>query len=90
MMRCHYWGGSITENIVQAVARDVFMWHVLKVAEVGFKIIIRAHDELVCLLDEGPAEFQLAEIEYIMSTPPPWMPNLPVRAVGHLCKKYSK
>jgi len=25
-----------------------------------------------------------------MSTPPEWMPELPVSAEGHLCKKYTK
>lgn len=90
MLRCHYWGGSLTENVVQAVARDVLMWHVLQVQAAGFNTILRVHDELVCLLDKETAEDDLEVIQCLMSTAPPWMPTLPVRASGHLCSKYTK
>jgi hypothetical protein len=97
MLRCHYWGGSLTENAVQATARDVLMWHALRVQEAGFNIILRVHDELVCLLNDyplyssaGSTALELQTLIKIMSTAPPWMPTLPVRASGHLCKKYTK
>lgn len=90
MLRCHYWGGSITENVVQATARDVLMFHVLKCSDAGFHPILRVHDELVFLFNEETAGKDLQTIKGIMSTAPPWMKNLPVWASGHLCKKYEK
>jgi hypothetical protein len=90
LMRLSWWGGSLTENAVQSTARDIFMWHVLVLIAEGFKIILRAHDEVVLLLDEATAEADLARALAIMRTPPPWMPDFPAAADGGLSHVYTK
>lgn len=90
MMRLKFWGGALTENLVQATARDIFMDCVLRLHEVGIPPILRVHDEAICIFKEDTAEQDLKLMIDTMSTPPQWMPELPISAEGHLCKKYSK
>lgn len=89
-MRLGFWGGTLTENIVQASARDVFMDRMLAVAEAGYDIRLRVHDELVLLFKDETAEEDLRAVVKIMSTKPSWWPELPIAADGHLCQFYQK
>lgn len=90
LMRVPYWGGILCENVVQATARDVFMHQCLKIEEAGIPVIMRVHDEAVCLVKESEAEARLAQIIQIMSTAPSWAPGLPLAAEGGLTKVYTK
>lgn len=91
LLRLPWWGGSLTENAVQAIARDIFMHHVLRVKrELELPILLRSHDEIVTLLDEETAERDFQNMLAIMRTPPPWMPEFPAAADGGLVKVYTK
>lgn len=90
MMRVKYHGGVLVENLTQATARDVFADCVLRLEAAGYSLILHAHDEAVCLVDEATAEADCAAIENIMSTPPEWMPSLPQAAEAHVCSLYTK
>lgn len=90
-VRLPWWGGSLTENAVQATARDIFMYHVLRIRrELGLQIILRAHDEVVTLLDEATAEQDLKNQIAIMSEAPPWFSEYPASADGGLSPVYTK
>ena len=89
-MRLPFWGGILTENLVQATARDVFMHHCMEVERAGFPVTMRVHDEVVCLLKEETAEDDLKQILGIMSTPPEWAVGLPLAADGKLSDVYRK
>jgi hypothetical protein len=90
LMRVSYHGASIAENLIQGVARDVFGDCALRLEAAGYPLILHAHDEAVCLVDEATAEAARTAIEKIMSTPPAWMPTLPQAAEAHVCKVYTK
>jgi DNA polymerase len=90
MMRLGVWGGVICENVVQAVARDVFMHCCVKIEEEGIPIIMRVHDEVVCLVPEDQAEGYLQAVINLMSTPPDWAEGLPLAAEGSLSPIYKK
>lgn len=85
-----FWGGILTENLVQAVARDVFMNRCLEIQSRGIQTIMRVHDEVVCIVPEGQAEKKLKEIITVMSTAPTWAPGLPLAAEGGISKVYKK
>lgn len=84
------WGGKLTENLVQATARDLFIEGVLRVENAGFPVIMRVHDEVVCLVKEEDAEASAREIERLLATPPAWATGLPIEAEADIMDKYTK
>jgi hypothetical protein len=71
------YGGKITENLVQGLARIVVAE---QMAEIGllYKVVLQVHDEVVIMVDEDEADKAATVMEKIMSTPPKWALDLPV------------
>jgi hypothetical protein len=90
MMRSKLYGGLLAENLTQAFARDIFMDRVATLNRKGYEVILRVHDEVVCLVDEEGAEDSLKDIESTMATAPEWCADLPVGAEANLTKQYVK
>lgn len=90
MMRSKLYGGLLAENLTQAFARDIFMHRVSELERKGYEVILRVHDEVVCLVNEDGAEAALKDIESTMATAPEWCASLPVGAEGNLTKQYVK
>jgi DNA polymerase I-like protein with 3'-5' exonuclease and polymerase domains len=84
------WGGLLAENASQALARDIFCSMLCRIHDSGFRIIFHVHDEVVVEVDEAEAEDALARIVEIMSTPPDWIPDIPVSAEGNIISVYEK
>jgi len=84
------WGGLVAENASQGLARDIFSDMMVRVALAGHKIVMHVHDELVVEAPADKAEETLADIIKIMSTPPEWIPDIPVSAEGSILRRYEK
>ena len=84
------WGGLLAENASQALSRDVFSDMMLRLEALGIKIIFHVHDEFVIEVDEEKAEDTLKDVIEVMSTPPTWIPELPLEADGKIVTKYQK
>ena len=84
------WGGSITENVVQAVARDVMGEALLRLEGAGYNLLFHSHDEIIALLHEQTAELWLQGMISVMSMQPSWAEGLPLAAEGKLVKRYEK
>ena len=88
-------GGIITENIVQAVARDILVQALRVLEEAGWPVVTHIHDEVVC---EIPADKRslseaelVAEVSEIMCRPPYWADDdLVIKAAGYTCQRYHK
>jgi DNA polymerase len=73
------WGGKLTENIVQALARILVMQNMITMREeMGLEMALQVHDELDYIVPERDAQHLGRQIEKIMSTPPAWALDLPV------------
>lgn len=73
------WGGKITENIVQKLARMLVMQYMLEIKHtIGILPALRQHDELDYVVPEEYAAKVAAVIGKIMRVPPTWAPDLPV------------
>ncbi len=83
------YGGLITENVVQSLARDVVMEQTLWVRSEGYKIGTTTHDEIVAVVREGEGETALAKMIGHMRTPPLWCQRLPLNAEGGFGKSYG-
>ena len=81
------YGGKITENVVQAISRDLLL-HSLKVLTASdYDVAMHVHDEAVCEVD---TEDQLTEVLELMSHKPFWAEGLPLTADGYTCDFYKK
>jgi hypothetical protein len=81
------YGGLLTENIVQATARDVFGGHLLTLEEQIGDVIFSVHDEAITEVDK---DVTTRDVEHIMAQPPEWMPGLPVAAEAKEADHYLK
>lgn len=71
------YGGKVTENIVQALARIVVADQMVAIGR-RYKVTLQVHDEVVIVCDESEAPVAQAFMEQVMSTPPQWAADLPV------------
>lgn len=83
------YGGKLVENIVQAIARDIFMGGMLRADEDGYNVCIRVHDELVCETPDDPA-FTVDGLSAHMTRGESWSTGLPLAAAGHEMYRYAK
>lgn len=83
------YGGKITENITQAVARDILVSSMPIAEQAGYKIVLSVHDELITEVPDSP-EFSSAGLSAIMSTVPGWASGLPLSAAGFEAYRYKK
>lgn len=90
LRKMNLWGGVLAENMSQALARDIFSHMMLEIDKAGIKIIFHVHDEVICECAEDSAEETLQKIIQIMSTPPEWIPDIPLGAEGAILTKYQK
>jgi len=87
--RSTVYGGLVTENIIQSVARHVVMEQLLIVNQT-YPVALTVHDELVAVVDEQEGPAARNYIEQVMSTPPRWWPELPVKAEVKWGKVYGE
>lgn len=81
------YGGKLTENITQALCRDVLADALVRLDRAGISIVLHVHDEVVAELED---ESQLAEMESLMCHMPRWAAGLPLTATGHCGRRYRK
>ena len=88
-------GGIITENIVQAVARDILVQALRNLEEAGWPVVTHIHDEVVCEIPQDKRDLSEAElvteVSEIMCRPPYWADDdLVIKAAGYTCQRYHK
>jgi DNA polymerase len=82
------WGGLLTENVVQATARDLMATAMMALEVKGYNVILSVHDEII---SEVPDNFgSLDEMIGIMTRVPAWAKGCPINAEGKEGKRYRK
>ena len=82
------WGGLLTENVVQATARDMMATAMMALEVKGYNVILSVHDEII---SEVPDNFgSLDEMIDIMTRVPAWAKGCPINAEGKEGKRYRK
>jgi DNA polymerase len=82
------YGGVWTENLVQAVARDLFVEAMHRLEVAGYPIVLHAHDEAVV---EVPEDFgSIEDFVRIFTELPAWAAGLPVAAKARTGERWCK
>lgn len=84
------YGGKLTENIVQATARDLLADVMLRLANKGYKIVMHVHDEMIAEVPEAEGKEYLNRMCEAMAMEVPWAKGLPLRGDGYITKYYKK
>lgn len=84
------YGGKLTENIVQAIARDCLAESMLALDKAGYKIVMHVHDEVVIEVENSNSSQTLEEISEIMGREIPWAKGLLLKAEGYETPYYRK
>jgi DNA polymerase len=82
------WGGSVVENVVQALARIIIGEQMLKINE-KYRPVLTVHDAVVNVIPEAEIDSAMEYIISTMSTPPDWATELPVACEAHFGDSYG-
>ena len=85
------YGGKLTENVVQAIARDCLAEAIERLEAAGFPIVFHVHDEVV--IDIKPYadnKAMLQQVVDIMKQPPAWAADMPLNAAGWVGDFFTK
>jgi DNA polymerase len=87
--RMNTYGGKLTENVIQATARDILTHAIVKLEYLGYPVVLHVHDEIVCEVPEWCGDIKI--MEEAMSRMPKWAEGWPVVAKGGWrAKRYAK
>lgn len=89
--RVETYGGKLTENIVQAIARDALALAIEHLEAAGLPVVFHIHDE--CVIDTpafGTPDEMLDRVTSLMTQPIPWAQGLPLNADGWVGTFFKK
>ena len=83
------YGGKVTENICQAIARCIIGDQMLAIAK-RYKVALTVHDSVVCCVPEDQLKEATRYIEECMSSTAPWAEGLPITCESDNGKSYGE
>lgn len=83
------YGGKLTENIVQALCRDILAWSMPGVESAGYEIVLSVHDELITEVPDTD-DYTTEELCALMCDLPVWAKGFPLAAEGDIMYRYRK
>ncbi|MCI6707435.1 MAG: DNA polymerase, partial [Eisenbergiella massiliensis] len=81
------YGGKLTENIVQAIARDCLAETLRRIEARGLQVVFHVHDEVII---DAPMDVTVEDICGLMAEPIPWAPGLILKGAGFENSYYMK
>ncbi|EOS68032.1 hypothetical protein C818_04199 [Lachnospiraceae bacterium MD308] len=81
------YGGKMTENIVQAIARDCLAETLRRIEAKGLRVVFHVHDEVII---DAPPDVTSDRICMLMAEPIAWAPGLTLKGAGFETRYYMK
>lgn len=81
------YGGKMTENIVQAIARDCLAEILHRINRLGLQVVFHVHDEVII---DAPGDVTAEQICSLMAEPISWAPGLVLKGAGFESSYYMK
>ena len=89
---CSTYGGKLTENVVQAICRDLMRDGMVRARKAfgprGFRIVLTVHDEVLGEAPIGAVSFD--EFLEVLSVVPEWAEGFPLMWDGWVRRRYGK
>lgn len=85
-----FYGGKLTENATQAVAREIFAHGLLQMEDAGLLSKFTAHDEGIAEVPIDQATEGRAEIMRCLTAAPEWAVGLPIGCEAKIADCYKK
>jgi DNA polymerase len=83
------YGGKVTENVCQALARIAIGKQMLMIAK-KYKVVMTVHDAVACIVPEDEVETAREFVELCMKLRPEWAPDLPLNCESGYGKSYGE
>ena len=83
------WGGKLTENIIQHLARAVIGEQMLKIAK-RYRVVLTVHDAIACIALKEEADEARAYVEECMRWVPAWAEGLPLNCESGMGVNYGE
>jgi DNA polymerase len=83
------WGGSVVENVVQALARIIVGEQMIKL-NTRYRPVLTVHDAAVCIIPEDEVDEATEFIVSVMSEPPEWAVGLPIACEAKVASSYGE
>ena len=81
-------GGSLVENIIQALTRDILRDGMIAADKAGFGIAGHCHDEAIAEGEDNPDD--LREFEHLLCNSSPWAEGFPIEMESYTSRTYRK
>ena len=91
--RLDTYGGKLTQNVCERVARDVLARGMMRVEAQGYPVVMTIHDEIVALVKRDDVEQgtkTAAKMVDLIADCPPWLRGCPLAADGYEAVRYRK
>jgi len=82
------YGGKLTENICQAVARCVIAEQMVRIGK-KYRVVLTVHDAVCCITPEEEADEARAYVEECMRWRPEWAQTLPLNCESGMGRSYG-
>lgn len=84
------YGGKITENIIQAIGRDILVDVIYRLETAGYPVVCHIHDEAICMVKEADGDKCLETMVSEWRTTPTWISGLVLDAEGVIGNNFSE
>lgn len=81
------YGGLLTENIVQAICRDIFAEAIVKCHKAGLEVVLHVHDEIIV---ESNKDSDYDKMTECMVDRPKWAQDFPLHVEGFRSPYFRK
>lgn len=83
-------GGKITENICQAIARDILQHGISLALKEGLDVFLHVHDQILALCRAEDGDDVLKLLEWCMRQTPSWASDIPLSTGGLVTTHFTK
>lgn len=84
------WGGTLTENAVQAFCRDLLFRGMERIENDDIPLVLSVHDQIVAEVPAEDGEWAVRRVQRHLEDLPPWAAGFPIKAEPKITKRFGK